>query len=312
MRWRPQARESRRWGGWMSTLFLTRPPCRCRSIRSRAALGPEEVERQITFPIEQGLSGLPGLEQLRSTSKFGLSQVVVLFRDGTDIYFARQVINERLAAVEISAAVVRPKMGPVATGLGEVFHYIVAGVGTDPTELRTVQDWIIRPQMRTVRGTAEVNSWGGYEKQYQIRIDPDRLIKHDLTFADVIQAVEKNNFNVGGGNISQSGGMLLVRGLGRTTGVDQNPTNCRAGEGRRADPRGRRGRRDCRPRNPPRGRDGRRSGRGGAGSRFSAHGRKQPHRHLGDEAEARSRSCPRFRPTCVCSPFTTARSSSTS
>ena len=114
------------------------------------ALGPEEVERQITFPIEQGLSGLPGLEQLRSTSKFGLSQVVVLFRDGTDIYFARQVINERLAAVEIPAGVVRPKMGPVATGLGEVFHYIVAGVGTDPTELRTVQDWIIRPQMRTV------------------------------------------------------------------------------------------------------------------------------------------------------------------
>ncbi len=170
------------------------------------ALGPEEVERQITFPIEQGLSGLPGLEQLRSVSKFGLSQVVVLFRDGTDIYFARQVINERLAAVEIPAGVVRPKMGPVATGLGEVFHYIVAGQGTDATELRTVQDWIIRPQMRTVRGAAEINSWGGYEKQYQIRIDPERLIKHDLTFADVIEAVEKNNFNVGGGNISQAGG----------------------------------------------------------------------------------------------------------
>ncbi|HUE13933.1 MAG TPA: CusA/CzcA family heavy metal efflux RND transporter [Planctomycetaceae bacterium] len=185
------------------------------------ALGPEEVERQITFPIEQGLSGLPGLEQLRSISKFGLSQVVVLFRDGTDIYFARQVINERLAAVEIPAGVVRPKMGPVATGLGEVFHYIVAGQGTDPTELRTIQDWMIRPPMRTVRGAAEINSWGGYEKQYQIRIDPQRLIKHDLTFADVIGAVEKNNFNVGGGNISQSGGMLLVQGLGRTNSVDQ-------------------------------------------------------------------------------------------
>jgi heavy metal efflux system protein len=185
------------------------------------ALGPEEVERQITFPIEQGLSGLPGLEQLRSISKFGLSQVVVLFRDGTDIYFARQVISERLAAVEIPAGVVRPKMGPVATGLGEVFHYIVAGQGTDPTELRTIQDWMIRPQMRTVRGAAEINSWGGYEKQYQIRIDPQRLIKHDLTFAEVIKAVETNNFNVGGGNISQSGGMLLVQGLGRTTSVDQ-------------------------------------------------------------------------------------------
>jgi cobalt-zinc-cadmium resistance protein CzcA len=185
------------------------------------ALGPEEVERQITYPIEQGLSGLPGIEQMRSISKFGLSQVVVVFRDGTDIYFARQVINERLAAVDIPTAVMRPKMGPVATGLGEVFHYVVAGVGTDPTELRTVQDWLIRPQMRTVAGAAEINSWGGYEKQYQIRIDPQRLIKHDLTFADVISAVEKNNFNVGGGNISQSGGMLLVRGLGRTTSLDQ-------------------------------------------------------------------------------------------
>src|ERR1700683_2342178 len=128
------------------------------------ALGPEEVERQITFPIEQGLSGLPGLEQLRSVSKFGLSQVVVLFRDGTDIYFARQVISERLAAVEMPAGVVRAEMGPGAAGLGEVFHYIVEGHGTGPTELRTVQDWLIRPQMRTVPGAAEINSWGGYEK----------------------------------------------------------------------------------------------------------------------------------------------------
>ncbi len=98
--------------------------------------------------------------------------------------------------------------------------------------------------MRTVRGTAEINSWGGYEKQYQIRIDPDRLIKHDLTFDEVIQAVEKNNLNVGGGNISQAGGMLLVQGLGRTTGVDQIQQIVVTAEGRRADPRGRRGRRD--------------------------------------------------------------------
>ena len=101
------------------------------------ALSPEEVERQITFPIEQAISGLPGLEQLRSISKFGLSQVVVLFEDGTDIYFARQLISERLATVEMSQSIGRPKMGPVATGLGEVFHYIVTGQGTDPTDLRT-------------------------------------------------------------------------------------------------------------------------------------------------------------------------------
>lgn len=185
------------------------------------SLSPEEVERQITYPIEQGLSGLPGLTRLRSVSKFGLSQVVVVFRDGTSIYFARQIINERLGAIEMPVVVARPKMGPIATGLGEVFHYIVAGQGTDGTELRTVQDWLIRPQMRTVRGAAEINSWGGYEKQYQIRIDPQRLIKHDLTFADVIEAVEKNNFNVGGGSISQGGEMLLVQGLGRTASVEQ-------------------------------------------------------------------------------------------
>ena len=185
------------------------------------ALGPEEVERQITFPIEQAISGLPGLEQLRSISKFGLSQVVVIFEDGVDIYFARQLINERLASVEIPTGISRPQMGPVATGLGEVFHYVVIGQGTDVTELRTIHDWIIKPPMRTVRGTAEINSWGGYVKQYQIRINPDKLIKHGLTFEQVVEAVQKNNFNVGGGNISQTSGMLLVQGLGRTTNIDQ-------------------------------------------------------------------------------------------
>jgi cobalt-zinc-cadmium resistance protein CzcA len=184
------------------------------------ALGPEEVERQITAPIEQGLGGLPGLDQLRSVSKFGFSQVVVVFRNGTDIYFARQLINERLASIDLPAAVARPKMGPVATGLGEVFHYVVAGSGNSPSELRTVHDWVIRPALRTVRGVAEINSWGGYQKQYQIRIDPERLIKHDLTLDEVIDAVQKNNANVGGGGISREGGLLLVQGVGRTTGIE--------------------------------------------------------------------------------------------
>lgn len=185
------------------------------------SLAPEEVERQITFPIEQAISGLPGLDQLRSISKFGLSQVVVIFDDGTDIYFARQLINERLATVELPEGIARPKMGPVATGLGEVFHYVVTGQGTETTDLRTIHDWVIKPPMRTVPGTAEVNSWGGYEKQYQIRLDPDLLIKHHLTFGEAVEAVRKNNFNVGGGNIQQESGMLLVQGLGRTTNIDQ-------------------------------------------------------------------------------------------
>jgi cobalt-zinc-cadmium resistance protein CzcA len=185
------------------------------------ALGPEEVERQITIPVELVLSGLPHLDDLRSISKFGLSQVVVTFEDGVDIYFARQVVNERLGAVQLPEGIAQPSMGPVATGLGEVFHYVVTGQGTDVTQLRTLHDWVIKPTMKTVRGAAEINSWGGYEKQYQVQISPEKLIKHGLTFSEVIEAIRKNNLNVGGGNISQDGGMLLVQGLGRTESVEQ-------------------------------------------------------------------------------------------
>ena len=184
------------------------------------ALGAEEVERQVTFPIEQAISGLSGLESLRSISKFGLSQLTVVFEEGTEIYFARQLINERLATVELPAGIARPKMGPVATGLGEVLHYVVTGQGTDVTDLRTIHDWVIKPPMRTVPGAAEINSWGGYEKQFQVRIDPDKLIKHNLTFNEAIAAVEQNNLNVGGGNIDQANGTLIVQGLGRASGLD--------------------------------------------------------------------------------------------
>ncbi len=196
------------------------------------SLGPEEVERQITFPIEQALGGMRGLEALRSVSKFGLSQLTVVFKDGTDIYFARQLINERLTTVELPGGIGRPKMGPVSTGLGEVFHYVVKPTedisGLSPerqrqrlTEVRTVHDWIVKPAMRTVSGTAEINSWGGFEKQYQIRIDPQRLIKYELTFEQVVTAVSKNNRNTGGGNISVGSQMQLVHGLGRTVNIEQ-------------------------------------------------------------------------------------------
>jgi heavy metal efflux system protein len=185
------------------------------------ALGPEEAERQITIPIEQALGGMPRLEGLRSVSKFGLSQVVVTFADGTDIYFARQVVNERLLSVELPEGSPRPELGPVSTGLGEVLHYMVTGKGNDITDLRTIHDWVIKPKLRTAKGTAEVNSWGGFEKQYQIRLDPTRLIKYGLTFDEVVEAVKKNNLNVGGGNIRQSDGMLLVQGVGRTVNVEE-------------------------------------------------------------------------------------------
>ncbi len=213
--------------------FPDTTPVQVQINTSAPSLGPEEVEQQITFPIEQVISGLPGLEKLRSVSKFGLSQVVVTFKDGTDIYFARQLINERLATVQIPAGIERPTMGPVATGLGEIFHYVITSKGYDfsrlaqaervrkLSELRTLQDWVLKPNLRTVPGTAEVNSWGGYEKQYQVRIDPDRLIKHGLTFDQVVEALQKNNRNVGGGNIRQGTEMLLVHGIGRTVNVEQ-------------------------------------------------------------------------------------------
>src|SRR5262249_61133 len=185
------------------------------------ALGPEEVEQRITFSIEQAIGGLPGLEQMRSISKFGLSQLVVTFKDGTDIYFGRQLISERLATVELADGIERPKMGPVATGLGEVFHYVVRAARSDPTEARTVHDWIIKPKMRTVKGAAEINSWGGYEKQYQVRINPSLLIKYGLTFDQVVSAVEQNNQNVGGGMVREGTQALLVQGVGRTSTIDQ-------------------------------------------------------------------------------------------
>jgi len=198
-----------------------------------AALSPEEEERQLTFPIEQAIAGLPGLQKLRSISKFGLSQVVVIFEDGTDIYFARQLINERMGTVALPDGIGRPEMGPVSTGLGEVFHYVLTKSGVDfsklsdnvrqqeLTELRTIHDWIVKPQLRSVPGVAEVNSWGGFEKQFQVRLDPSRLIRHELTFEEVVRALQANNRNVGGGNINDTGRMLLVHGQGRTENVEQ-------------------------------------------------------------------------------------------
>src|SRR5262249_475300 len=130
------------------------------------------------------------------------------------------LVNERLAQVQLPEGLERPKMGPVSTGLGEVFHYVVTGKGDDLTELRTLHDWVIRPQMRTVKGVAEVNSWGGYERQYQIRLDPSKLVKYGLTFDQVAEAIRENNQNVGGGVIEQGSGMLLVHGVGRTSTLD--------------------------------------------------------------------------------------------
>jgi cobalt-zinc-cadmium resistance protein CzcA len=182
------------------------------------ALGPIEAERQLTVPVEQALAGLPGIEELRSLSRFGLSQVTLRFADGTDPWFARQQVSERLAAVELPAGVERPALGPVSTGLGEVFHYLVKGEGISLEELRTVHDWVIAPRLRSVPGVAEVNAWGGAERQWHVVVDPRRLQKFDLTLADVHEALERNNANVSGGVVRHGGAASLVLGVGALTG----------------------------------------------------------------------------------------------
>ncbi|HEY3789704.1 MAG TPA: efflux RND transporter permease subunit, partial [Urbifossiella sp.] len=184
------------------------------------SLSPEAVERQITFRIEQALGGLKNLKEMRSLSRFGLSQVVVTFEDDTDIYFARQVVSERLAAMDWEPAAPRPKLGPVTTGLGEVFHYAVVGEGHSLEELRTIQDWVIKPALKTVPGVAEINSWGGVEKQYHIQIDPDRMAHYDVSIEQILAALRASNKNAPGGVVPIPGEGALVQGLGQPAGIE--------------------------------------------------------------------------------------------
>ncbi len=187
------------------------------------SLNPLEVEQQITLPIELAIGGLPGLQNVRSVSKFGFVQVVATFDDHTNIYLARQLVGERLQSVGLPDEIGRPELGPISTGLGEVFHYVVHSDNPERTltELRELHDWVVKPELRKVPGVAEVNTWGGFEKQYHVVIEPKRLVKHALTFADVFEALEKNNASVGGGNLTVSGQSMLVHGIGLTADIDQ-------------------------------------------------------------------------------------------
>jgi cobalt-zinc-cadmium resistance protein CzcA len=191
-----------------------------------AALPPTEVERQVTLPVELAMFGLPNLEEIRSISKFGLSQVTVVFEEGTDIYFARQQVQERLqqAREEIPAGYGTPEMGPISSGLGEVYQYSIeadSGAGVDATELRTLQDWLVAPQLRAVKGVAEVNAFGGFEKQYQVLVRPDALVQYDLTLQRVLDAIASNNQNAGGGYITKGAEQLVIRGVGQVQDLDQ-------------------------------------------------------------------------------------------
>ncbi|RJQ80096.1 MAG: efflux RND transporter permease subunit [Desulfobacteraceae bacterium] len=182
-------------------------------------LGPEEIEKQITIPIEMAIAGLPQLHSVRSSSKFGLSQVVATFADGMPIYDSRQLVMERLTGVRLPPGIERPEMGPISTGLGEIFHYVLRSKTRSLDELRTLHDWVVKPALRKAAGVAEVNSWGGLERQYHVVVAPAKLIKYNLTFRDVFSALEENNANVGGGQVTAGGQTLLVHGLGRVSGL---------------------------------------------------------------------------------------------
>ncbi len=219
-----------------------------------AGTGPVEVEKLVTVPLEIALTGLPGVQQVRSLSKYGLSQVTVVFADGTDIYFARQLVGERLQAAreELPSGLgLNPQMSPVSTGLGEVYQYTLVRdpsvpparmirdvqqnvPGFDPGRpddaasleraelmaLRAVQDWIVRRQLLTVPGVAEVNAFGGHVREYQVWIDPDRLLAYDLTLTQIMEALEANNANAGGAYLERGGEAHMIRGLGLVQSVE--------------------------------------------------------------------------------------------
>ncbi|MFQ5412294.1 MAG: efflux RND transporter permease subunit, partial [Phycisphaerae bacterium] len=185
-------------------------------LTNSPGLPPEEVERFITFPVETSMSGLPAIEEIRSVSKFGLSVVTVVFEEGTDIYWARQLVGERLvdARAEIPEGYGDPEMGPISTGLGEIYQFEVRGDGYTPMQLRTILDWYVNFQLRSVPGVVEVNAFGGELKTYQVTLDPDRLAAYDIPVGDVLRALEANNRNVGGGYIAHQGEQYLIRGEG--------------------------------------------------------------------------------------------------
>lgn len=192
---------------------------------------PLEAEQRVTFAVETAMAGLPNLDYTRSLSRYGLSQVTVVFKDGTDIYFARQLVNERIQEVKSQLPPgVEPTMGPISTGLGEIFMFTVEtepgakkadGSEYTPTDLRELQDWVVRPQLRNLPGVTEVNTIGGYVKQYHVTPRPDRLIAYRLTLRDVMDALARNNANVGAGYIERHGEQYLIRVPGQVSGIPE-------------------------------------------------------------------------------------------
>ncbi|MBX7262025.1 MAG: efflux RND transporter permease subunit, partial [Chitinophagales bacterium] len=190
-------------------------------------LASQEVEQLITFPIEQSIANLPDIEETRSISRFGLSVVTVVFKDKVDIYFARQLISEKLkeAQEDIPAGLGKPEMAPVSTGLGEVYQYIIhPKKGSEnkysSKDLREMQDWIVARHLNGTPGVAEINSFGGELKQYEVAINPDRLIAMNVNISEVFSALEGNNQNTGGAYIEKQPNVFFIRAIGTVNSLD--------------------------------------------------------------------------------------------
>ena len=196
-------------------------------ITTSPSNGAEDIERFVTFPVEQTMATINDIEQVRSFSRFGLSVVTVVFKENVDIYWARQQVSERLteATEQIPNGMGKPKMAPISTGLGEIYQYVIhAKKGYEdkytPTDLRTIQDWIVRRQLLGVEGIADVSSFGGFLKQYEIALDPNKLRSMNISIKDVFDALEKNNQNTGGAYIDKKPNAYFIRSEGLITSID--------------------------------------------------------------------------------------------
>ena len=220
------------WGVWSATkLPIDATPDitnnQVQIITVCPTLAGQEVEQLVTFPIEQSIANVPDIEETRSISRFGLSVITVVFKEEVDIYFARQLVTEKLkqAEEEIPQGVGTPELAPVSTGLGEVYQYILhpkkgSEKKYDAKELRTMQDWIVRRQLNGTPGVAEINSFGGQLKQYEVAVNPDRLRAMGVSISDIFTALEKNNQNTGGAYIDKKPNAYFIRGIGLVTSLE--------------------------------------------------------------------------------------------
>lgn len=190
-------------------------------ITKAGRYSPYDVEKLVSYPVETAMNGLPEVLQVRSISQFGLSAVTVEFNEGTDIYFARQLVSQRLQSIanELPEDVSSPMLGPISTALGEIYQYTVKGEGYSLTELREIQDWLIAPQLKVVKGVTEINSFGGFVKQYEVTVQPDQLNLFNIDISDVMDAIARNNSVSGGNYLEHNGEQYIVRGLGQIGNV---------------------------------------------------------------------------------------------